>query len=115
MAWNSQARRKITCSLEEPASSYWVSMQSGTKQWHGSIREYLRNNALDAPNYFDQGSAPPFQRNQFGGSMGGPIRTDKTFVFANYEGFRQNLHQTSVAFVPDADARNGTFVPLGSG
>ena len=48
--------------------------QSGSNQLHGSVYEFLRNNALDAPNYFDQGSAPPFQRNQFGGSLGGPIR-----------------------------------------
>jgi len=79
--------------------------QSGSNQWHGSAFEFLRNNALDAPNYFDQGSAPPFQRNQFGGSVGGPIRKDKTFFFANYEGYRQNLHQTSAAFVPDAASR----------
>ena len=54
---------------------------------HGSIYEFIRNNALDAPNYFDQGSAPPFQRNQFGAALGGPIQTDKTFFFVNYEGF----------------------------
>ncbi len=100
---------------KHPGGQVSIVTQSGTNQWHGSVFEYLRNNALDAPNYFDQGSAPPFQRNQFGSSMGGPIQKDKTFVFANYEGFRQNLHQTSVAFVPDANARNGTFVPLGSG
>src|SRR6201986_3855730 len=56
--------------------------QSGTNQWHGSAYEFLRNNALDAPNYFDQGSAPPYQRNQFGASLGGPIRKEKTFLFA---------------------------------
>ena len=88
--------------------------QSGSNQWHGSVFEFLRNNALDAPNFFDPGSAPPFRRNQFGGAMGGPIQKDKTFVFANYEGFRQSLHQTSVAFVPDAAARSGLIVPLGS-
>jgi Carboxypeptidase regulatory-like domain len=100
---------------KHPGGQVSIITQSGTNQWHGSIFEYLRNNALDAPNYFDQGSAPPFQRNQFGGSLGGPIQKDKTFAFANYEGFRQNLHQTSLTFVPDASARNGTFVPLGSG
>ncbi len=88
--------------------------QSGTNQWHGSAYEFLRNNDLDARNFFDVVSAPPFQRNQFGASLGGPIQTDKTFFFSNYEGLRQNLHQTSETFVPAADARNGTLVPLGS-
>src|SRR6202045_1212685 len=100
---------------KRPGGQVVIVTQSGTNQWHGTAFEFLRNNALDAPNFFDQGSAPPFQRNQFGGSLGGPVQKDKTFVFANYEGFRQNLHQTSLTFVPDASARNGTFVPLGSG
>jgi hypothetical protein len=99
---------------KHPGGQVTIVTQSGTNQWHGSVFEYLRNNVLDAPNFFDPGSAPPFRRNQFGGSMGGPIQKDKTFVFANYEGFRQSLHQTSVAFVPDASARSGAIVPLGS-
>jgi hypothetical protein len=90
---------------KHPGGQVIIATQSGSNQWHGSVYEFLRNNALDAPNFFDQGSAPPFQRNQFGVSAGGPIQTDKTFVFANYEGFRQNLHQTSAAFVPDAASR----------
>ncbi|MGH9741778.1 MAG: carboxypeptidase regulatory-like domain-containing protein, partial [Candidatus Acidiferrum sp.] len=90
---------------KHPGGQVIIVTQSGSNQWHGSAYEFLRNNALDAPNYFDQGSAPPFQRNQFGVSMGGPVQADKTFVFANYEGFRQNLHQTSAAFVPDAASR----------
>ncbi len=90
---------------KHPGGQVIIVTQSGSNQWHGSAFEFLRNNALDAPNYFDQGSAPPFQRNQFGVAGGGPIQTDKTFVFANYEGFRQNLHQTSAAFVPDATSR----------
>ncbi len=100
---------------KHPGGQVSIVTQSGTNQWHGSLFEYLRNNALDAPNFFDAGSAPPFRRNQFGGSIGGPVQKDKTFFFANYEGFRQSLHQTSVAFVPDASARSGAFVPLGSG
>jgi hypothetical protein len=99
---------------KHPGAQVTIVTQSGTNQWHGSAFEYLRNNVLDAPNFFDPGSAPPLRRNQFGGSMGGPIQKDKTFVFANYEGFRQSLHQTSVAFVPDASARSGAIVPLGS-
>jgi hypothetical protein len=100
---------------KHPGGQVTILTQSGTNRWNGSLFEYLRNNALDVPNHFDLGSAPPFQRNQFGGSLGGPIQKDETFVFANYEGFRQNLHQTSLTYVPDANARNGTFIPLGSG
>jgi len=90
---------------KRPGGQVVILTQSGSNQWHGSIFEFLRNNALDAPNFFDQGDAPPFQRNQFGGSMGGPLQSDKTFLFANYEGFRQHLHQTSAAFVPDLASR----------
>ncbi len=90
---------------KHPGGQVIIATQSGTNRWHGTAFEFLRNNALDAPNFFDQGSAPPFQRNQFGGSMGGPIQHEKTFLFGNYEGFRQNLHQTSAAFVPDAASR----------
>ena len=90
---------------KHPGGQVIIVTQTGSNQLHGSAYEFLRNNALDAPNYFDQGSAPPFQRNQFGASLGGAIRPNKTFLFGNYEGLRQNLHQTSAAFVPDAAAR----------
>ena len=90
---------------KRPGGQVVISTQSGGNQWHGSAYEFVRNSALDAANHFDQGSAPPFQRNQFGAAAGGAMVPDKTFVFANYEGFRQNLHQTSVAFVPDATSR----------
>src|SRR5713226_1279668 len=90
---------------KHPGGQVIIVTQFGSNQWHGAMFEFLRNNALDAPNFFDQGSAPPFQRNQFGASAGGPLRANKTFLFANYEGFRQHLHQTSAAFVPDAASR----------
>jgi hypothetical protein len=90
---------------KRPGGQVLIVTQSGTNRFHGSIFEFLRNNALDAPNFFDQGSAPPFQRNQFGAAAGRSIVPDKTFVFANYEGLRQNLHQTSAAFVPDLASR----------
>ncbi len=90
---------------KHPGAQVIIVTQSGSNQWHGAAFEFLRNNVLDAPNFFDQGSVPPFQRNQFGASAGGPLRSDKTFLFANYEGFRQHLHQTSAAFVPDAASR----------
>ena len=82
---------------------------SGTNQLHGSAFEFLRNSALDARNYFDQGTIPEFQRNQFGGSLGGPLRKDKLFLFGNYEGFRQAWGLSTVTFVPDAQARQGYF------
>ncbi len=95
---------------KRPGGQVVIVTQSGTNQWHGTAFEFLRNNVLDAPNFFDQGGAPPFRRNQFGASVGAPIQKDKTFLFANYEGFRQSLHQTSAALVPDANARAG-FLP----
>src|SRR5208337_890903 len=68
---------------KRPGSQVLIVTQSGTNQFHGSVYEFVRNNALDAPNYFDPGSAPPFQRNQFGAALGGPIQKDETFLFAN--------------------------------
>jgi hypothetical protein len=66
--------------------------KSGTNQFHGSVYEFLRNSALDTANYFDVGGTkPPFRRNQFGASAGGPIRKDRTFIFGDYEGIRQSL------------------------
>jgi carboxypeptidase family protein len=91
-----------------------VVTQSGTNALHGSIFEFLRNSALDARNFFDQASVPPFRRNQFGGALGGPIKKDRLFVFGNYEGFRQALAVSDVAVVPDAQARQGSL-PNSSG
>ncbi|PYS38356.1 MAG: TonB-dependent receptor [Acidobacteria bacterium] len=95
---------------------------SGTNQWHGAAFEYLRNSAFDARNFFDRNDldgdgkadAAPFKRNQFGGSLGGPIIKDKMFVFGNYEGFRERLAVTSVAIVPNLQARLGRL-PNASG
>jgi hypothetical protein len=89
---------------KRPGAQVSIITQSGGNQVHGNIFEFIRNNIFDAANYFDQGSAPRFQRNQFGGSIGGPLRKNSTFIFANYEGLRQNLNQTSVTDVPDASA-----------
>lgn len=92
---------------KRPGAQVLIVTQSGSNQWHGALYEFLRNNAMDARNYFDGGSAPGFERNEFGGAGGGPIRKDNTFVFANYEGLRQHLHQTGVDLVPDDNARMG--------
>ena len=87
-----------------------VVTQSGTNQLHGTLYEFLRNSVLDARNYFDHPAGrrtPPFQRNQFGAALGGPIIKDKLFIFGNYEGFRQRLGLSNVTFVPDDNARKG--------
>ena len=81
--------------------------RTGTNRFHGSAYEFLRNSALDARNYFDLPTIAPFRRNQFGVSAGGPIRTDKTFIFADYEGLRQSLGLSTVDNVPSLTARNG--------
>jgi len=91
-----------------------VVTQSGSNALHGTLYEFLRNDVLDTRNYFDQGSAQPFKQNQFGGSLGGPLKKDKLFLFGNYEGFRQRLSVTSVSFVPDAQARLGNLPCNGS-
>jgi hypothetical protein len=91
--------------------------KTGTNQIHGSVYEFLRNKSLDAANFIDNSRGipkPPFRRNQFGGSAGGPIRKDKTFFFADYEGVRQGLGATLSATVPSPAAVAGAFVPAGT-
>lgn len=83
--------------------------RSGNNQLHGTAYEFLRNSALDARTYFDGPQIPAFRRNQFGGSIGGPIRKERTFFFANYEGLRQLQGNTSISVVPSAAARAGTL------
>ncbi|MBZ5697662.1 MAG: carboxypeptidase regulatory-like domain-containing protein [Acidobacteriia bacterium] len=84
--------------------------RSGTNQFHGSGYEFWRNSALDARNFFDGSSIPPFQRHQFGGAAGGPIWKDHTFIFGDYEGIRQSEGITSIATVLSPAARNGNLV-----
>jgi hypothetical protein len=84
--------------------------RAGTNQFHGSLYEFLRNSALDARNFFDGTSVPPFKRNQFGGSLGGPIKRQRTFFFIDYESIRQGLGVTTVDTVPSPAARIGQLV-----
>src|SRR5438309_5980258 len=79
---------------------------SGTNDWHGNVFEYHRNSALDAKNYFEA-TKGPFKRHQFGGTIGGPLKKDKLFVFGNYEGFQQRLAQSTRAIYPDMQSRQG--------
>ncbi len=83
--------------------------KSGTNRFAGSVFEFHRNDALDARNYFDVGEEPPFTRNQFGGTVGGPIQQDRFFFFVGYEGLYENLGRTVVTTVPDDNARNGVL------
>jgi hypothetical protein len=86
--------------------------KSGTNQFHGDAYEFLRNSALDARNYFDPAKIPEFRRNQFGGSVGGPIWKDHTFFFGDYEGLRQNLGGTTLVIVPSPALRNGILCSI---
>ena len=95
-----------------------VVSKSGTNTFHGSLFEFLRNDVLDARNFFDYqtdltpGRLPAFRRNNFGGSFGGPIVRDKTFFFGVYEGLRQRLGRSLLIRTLPAEAFNGTLVPL---
>jgi hypothetical protein len=80
--------------------------RSGANQFHGSVFEYVRNDRFDAKNFFDPFKLP-FKQNQFGGSLGGPVKHDRAFFFFNYEGIRRDLTETRIANVPDANARLG--------
>lgn len=86
--------------------------KSGTNQFHGSLFEFLRNEKLDAANFFDNAfsrAKPAYRRNQFGGSFGGPILKDKTFFFGSYEGLRERLGQTPIFNVPGLAMRSGVL------
>jgi hypothetical protein len=86
--------------------------KSGTNEWHGSLYEYLRNSALDARDFFDP-QKWPFRRNQFGGTISGPVATDRAFFFTAYEGMRESLTTTQINIVPTEDARRG-ILPTGT-
>ncbi len=89
--------------------------KSGTNGFHGSAYEFLRNSALDARNFFDPPKIPEFRRNQFGGSIGGPVKKDKAFFFVNYEGLRQSLGHSEAADVPDLAVHQGYIPNAGGG
>ena len=86
-----------------------VITRSGSNAFHGSLFEFLRNNDLNAYNWGSL-TSPPLHRNQFGGTLGGPIRKDKTFFFGTYSGLRQNIQQYLTGGVVPTDAeRSGNF------
>lgn len=86
-----------------------VAFKSGTNDFHGTAYEFLRNDKLDARNVFDRTDLPPFRRNQFGAAGGGPIRPNRLFFFANYEGLRTQRSRTVFANVPTPAQLSGDF------
>src|SRR5712691_3049127 len=74
--------------------------RSGTNNFHGSAYEYLRNSALDARQFIDPHNIPAYRQNQYGGSVGGPLKKDKTFFFVNYEGIKLTRGETKKGNVP---------------
>jgi carboxypeptidase family protein len=92
-----------------------LQLKSGTNQYHGSVYDFLRNDAFDANNWFNnraKNKKPDFKQNQFGATLGGPIFKDKTFFFADYQGLRINAGQTYLSTVPTDKMRNGDFSEL---
>src|SRR5258708_4631539 len=88
-----------------------VTTKSGGNQFHGTLFEFLRNEKLDARNFFARTDAPkpPFKLNQYGASLGGPVRRNRTFFFVNYEGYREVFADTQLQTVPVAAIRAGNF------
>jgi hypothetical protein len=99
---------------KRPGAQVSIITASGTNDLHGSVYEFVRNSDLDARNFFDQGGTPPFERNNFGVALGGPIKKNKLFIFGNYEGYRQHLALSDVTLVPDNNARLG-LIPNSKG
>jgi hypothetical protein len=94
-----------------PGAQVNVILNSGSNDFHGSLFEFHRNAALDARNFFAPASEPKpkYIRNQFGGALGGPIKHDRTFFFADYEGTRSREGITRITNVPTAEERVGNF------
>ncbi len=88
-----------------------LTTKSGTNEWRGDLFEFARHEALNARNYFAPRDAdkPLFRRNQFGGVAGGPLRRNRTFVFADYQGERQAIGRTVTSTVPTRLQRQGIF------
>ena len=88
-----------------------VALKTGTNQFHGDVYEFLRNDKMDARNFFALGK-PELRRNQFGGILGGPIKKDKLFFFVDYQGIRVRSGVTNNSVVPTAAQRSGNYAGL---
>lgn len=89
-----------------------ISIKSGANAFHGTLYEFLRNSALDEPQYFDQGHVAPFRQNQFGSNLGGPIVKNRTFFFFAYDGQRRRRSNQAFAVVPNPQYLTGNFAGL---
>jgi hypothetical protein len=94
-----------------------VELKSGTNQFHGDVYEFLRTSAFDANDIFSNASGLPilpYRQNQFGGTLGGPIKKQRTFFFADYEGFRSTEGFTGLQAIPTLAQRTGDFSAPGN-
>lgn len=99
----------FSASLSGPGATMLLSTRSGTNQFHGSVYEFLRNDATDSRNFFST-AVSPYKQNQFGATFGGPLRKDKAFVFFSYQATRQiGSSSPSTITVPTAAERNGDY------
>jgi len=91
-----------------------VATKAGANRFHGSLFEFLRDDAFDSHNYFAPKNkpVPPLQQNQFGGTFGGPLRTDRSFFFFSFEGLRMDRSLTNTFSVPTDALRAGNFAGL---
>jgi hypothetical protein len=98
-----------------PGAQINIATKAGTNEIRGVLYEYLRNNVLDAKNFFDRpGPMPGYKRNQYGASIGGPVQRNKTFYFGNFEGARIRQGITKVATEPTVAMKGGDFSALSS-
>ena len=100
-----------------PGAQVDIVTRSGTNGLHGSLYEYIRNSALDARNYFDDPNAPipPYKQNQFGGTLGGPIKKDRAFFFLSLEGLRIRQSLTQTTTVPTKAMHDGDLSGINPG
>src|SRR3984893_11509864 len=98
-----------------PGGQISIVTRSGTNQFHGSAFDYLRNDVLDANNWFANYAGlpkPEERQNDFGGTLSGPILKDRAFFFFSYEGLRLRLPQTTLTTVPDVNARQSAIAAV---
>jgi len=94
------------------AAQVIVATKSGTNAFHGSAYEFLRNDVLDSRSFFDTTNIPPLRQNTYGGTIGGPVRKDKSFFFFSYDGLKTRNAGTAYGLIPPAAWMTGDFSSL---